>query len=348
MSIQNRTIRIGVVGLAHGAGHAATLRETEGFELVALCDVNPQSLSAVGDRTGVPAALRFTDYAAMLDGATLDAVVIAAPTPLHTEMALPALRRGLHVLMEKALADSLDSAQRIADAVDAAGTVFQVGYELRSSPLYQRVRQTVASGVLGETAFAWMTQFRSPAKSEWRRDRRIGGMFFDCCIHQVDAMTMWLDSDFHRCYAMGAPLGACGPSDAVPDTVAACIEFANGVRATVGFTQTTEVKTVNETLFGIVGTTGKLEGNPWDPEHAGSLDIYTDGGLFRNHVIVTGELTSTGHLGFREQHARFRDTILHGAPNVCSVEDALRTQRLMAALDIAIREDRPVLRSEFA
>jgi predicted dehydrogenase len=170
-------------------------------------------------------------------------------------------------------------------------------------------------------------------------------VFFDCYVHEVNEMLSWAGADWSRAVAFGGPVGAAGANDEVPDTVTGTVEFENGVRASICFSQVS--KTTNDTYFGIVGTTGRIDGDPWQPEGAGSLWVYTDGGLFRTQVIVSGEKASRGHLGFREQYDFFVRGVAEGRALICDIEDGIRTQRLMAALDRSLSEGRVVHRDEF-
>ncbi len=340
-------LRTGVAGLSHGAGHASRMADHDGFDVVALCDTDADRVKAVSGRLGLDDAASYDDFERMLDEASLDAVVIATPTRLHTDMAVAALERNVHVLLEKAPAETLEGCRRIADAAAGSEAICQVAFEFRSAPLFNKVGEIIRSGELGETVFLWVNQFRGSPRTAWRMDRTIGGAFFDCCIHQVDILLTWMGCDFRRAQAMGARAGECGPTDDVPDTVAASIEFGNGVRANVSFSQVTRVRKISESHFGVVGTSGRIDGNPWDPEHAGSLEVVTDGGLFRERIVVSGDMTSTGHLGFAEQHDAFLAAARGEGENVCDIESATRTQRLMAAFDLSLREGRIVSRDEF-
>ena len=117
-------LRIGVIGVGSlGYHHARIARDLEGTVLVAVHDVKPDRLDEVSRALDVtPQA----DAAALLD--TVDAVVIAVPTPAHEQVALEALNRGVHVLIEKPIAPSLDAADRILAAAAEHGALVQIGH----------------------------------------------------------------------------------------------------------------------------------------------------------------------------------------------------------------------------
>lgn len=109
-------LRVGVAGLRRGVGLARIVDILGETDLVALCDVNEETLNRVGDQ--FPKAKRFVDYADML-GHGLDAVVVATPIPVHREQTVMALEAGAHVLQEVTLADSVDNCRQIVRAVEA-------------------------------------------------------------------------------------------------------------------------------------------------------------------------------------------------------------------------------------
>jgi predicted dehydrogenase len=117
-------IRLGVVGVGSlGFHHARIVRDLPGVAHAGVHDVNVARLDEVA------VALETTPHReldALLDAA--DAVVIAVPTRVHEEIAVRALERGCHVLIEKPIAPTLDAADRILEAARVAGRLVQVGH----------------------------------------------------------------------------------------------------------------------------------------------------------------------------------------------------------------------------
>jgi len=339
-------LRGGVVGLRHGREHAEQLAKHPGFELTAICDQDDFALGETGERFGVESGHRYHDFAQMLERAPLDVVVIATPVHLHEAMSIQAMERGLHVLIEKPLAQDLETATRIRDAAAQSDTVAQVGFMFRSSPLARKVKSLIEAGEVGNVVVLWSHMFRHPpvaAGDGWRG--RIG-LFFDCMIHELDGMRHFAGAAFHRVCAFGAPQGATGAKadDHPPETVTACVEFENAVRGSVAFSQL--VATHDHTRFGVVGDRGRLEATAAGPDGAGSVTLYSEGGLFHHRIDINGDKATRGHLGFAEQYDFFADSIVNRSPNVSSVDSAVRTQALMTAFDRAMAEDRTVFRRE--
>lgn len=117
-------VRTAVIGVgALGFHHARILRELEGSTLVGVHDQNAERLGAVGAELGVAT---FPDPLALLD--QVDACVIAVPTQAHERVALDALTRGVHVLIEKPIAPSIAAADRILAAAAGADVLVQIGH----------------------------------------------------------------------------------------------------------------------------------------------------------------------------------------------------------------------------
>lgn len=96
------TVKFGIVGAGvMGAHHLATLRDMDGAELAAVCDVDRSKAEAMAQETGAAA---FTEYESMVQRQHIDAVIIATPHYFHPDVAVHAFANNVHVLCEKPLA----------------------------------------------------------------------------------------------------------------------------------------------------------------------------------------------------------------------------------------------------
>jgi predicted dehydrogenase len=117
-------LRLGVIGVGSlGFHHARILSGMAGVRFAGVFDTSEARLAEVAARLSAPAAATLD---ALLDGC--DAVVIAVPTSAHEAVALAAIERGVHVLIEKPIAPTLAAADRIVTAADAAGVLVQIGH----------------------------------------------------------------------------------------------------------------------------------------------------------------------------------------------------------------------------
>jgi predicted dehydrogenase len=117
-------LRIGVVGVGSlGFHHARILSTMPGILMRGVHDANGARRTEVAGQLGVVA---FDSREALLDD--VDAIVIAVPTNAHEEVALAAIERGVHILVEKPIAPTLEAADRIVSAADAAGVTVMIGH----------------------------------------------------------------------------------------------------------------------------------------------------------------------------------------------------------------------------
>ncbi|TFH65572.1 MAG: Gfo/Idh/MocA family oxidoreductase, partial [Gemmatimonadales bacterium] len=123
-------LRVGVVGTGSlGFHHARILRDVPDLDMRGVYEVRPDRAKEVSRELGVEA---HGSIEALFD--TVDAVVIAVPTVEHEAVALAALERGIHVLIEKPMAPDLESADRILAVAERTGALVQIGHVERFNP----------------------------------------------------------------------------------------------------------------------------------------------------------------------------------------------------------------------
>ncbi|NPV58367.1 MAG: Gfo/Idh/MocA family oxidoreductase [Actinobacteria bacterium] len=170
-----------------GAHHARVLAELPGARLAAVCDADRERGAEVAARYG---CAFYDDYGAMLSSVPLDAVTIAVPTRLHVEVACEAMRRGLHVLLEKPLACDEEGAREVVRCARSSGVKLMAGHIERFNPAVTRLKGLIEEGRFGELISLNV--------------RRVGGLppqvegadvLLDLAIHDVDVVTYLLDED---------------------------------------------------------------------------------------------------------------------------------------------------------
>jgi predicted dehydrogenase len=138
-------VKVGVVGAGYWGANLIRVCKQQGI-LESVCDANQTALAIVArDHPGIGLE---TDFAAMLSR-KIDAIVIAAPAPLHGELAEQALAAGMHVFVEKPLAMSVDEAAAVVRAARAAQRVLFVGHVLLYHPAVRRMLGLIREGAIG-------------------------------------------------------------------------------------------------------------------------------------------------------------------------------------------------------
>ncbi|MCU0620646.1 MAG: Gfo/Idh/MocA family oxidoreductase [Gemmatimonadales bacterium] len=189
-------VRVGVVGAGAitQVAHLPVLKRLKQVEVVAICDPDVPKARALATRFGV--ADVHDDIEELLRHAELDAVVICSPNHLHESHGLAALSAGLHVLVERPLALTAASAQKLARAAERRDRVLVTGLNHRYRPDVQLVRSFVQSGELGDVDSvrgSWHLFRPSRQQAPWRqrRDTAGGGVLLDLGLGMLD-LGLWL------------------------------------------------------------------------------------------------------------------------------------------------------------
>ena len=145
-------VRYAVVGAGWIAQQAFMpgVAQTGNSVLAGLVTGDPEKGRALAAKYGIAHVCGYDGYDALLRSGAIDAVYIATPNTLHRDHAVPALEAGIHVLCEKPLADSEESAQAMIDAARAGGAKLMVGYRLHFEPATVEALELVHSGRIGE------------------------------------------------------------------------------------------------------------------------------------------------------------------------------------------------------
>jgi predicted dehydrogenase len=160
------------------------------FTIVAVLDVVESGREKV--RELLPQARFYTRLDDMLAKEKLDFVDICTPPHTHAEYVLTCAAAGVHVICEKPLAESMESAQAISDAVRKAKIVFVPCHQYKYSPLWKNIHDMITGGELGDVVLAQFNVYRLQADTgtpgwnpSWRTDKATsgGGILVDTGAH---------------------------------------------------------------------------------------------------------------------------------------------------------------------
>ena len=328
------TIRMGIVGLGiMGRRYYAMLRALAGVEVTALC---VRHLDTIDDLPGA----KFADYRRLCASGQIDAVIIATPHYSHPQVAIEALHRGIHVLVDKPLAVHVADGRRMLAAHRDKTLRFGVMFQERSRPLHVTIKSMIQGGVLGAIRRVhWIVTdwFRSQAyyqSSPWRATWKGegGGLLINQCPHNLDLLQWFVGLPVRVTAHLS--LGKYHPIE-VEDEVNAFLEYGNG--ATGVFSASTgEAPGTNR--LEIAGEKGKLvleQGKLRLFENTIETSVFsrTTRELFarppcqERDIPVMGE--GEGHAGVLKN---FRDAILDGVPVLVPAEEALGSLELGNAM----------------
>ena len=312
-------VRIGIIGMGNmGRFHANDLLDGKvpRGELAAVGSTSPHKLEEYKEK-GIQI---FGSGEEMIASGAIDALLIATPHYQHTSLGVAALEAGLHIMVEKPIsAHKADAERLIAVAAARPDQVFGAMFQLRVEPRYQKIRELVQGGELGDLVrVLWiMTDwFRSEAyfqsggwRATWKGEG--GGVLLNQCLHQLDAMQ-WITGMPSK---VRSHVGIGRWHDIeVEDDVTCYMEFANGAS---GAFITSSGETPGSNRFEIAGTKGRL---------ILENDTLT---LTRNEV-PSDEWCKTSKIGFQKPETTVEEIPIPGAD---AAHATLMTNFVNAILD---------------
>jgi len=228
-------LRVGIYGYGKVAElHARAISSRPELELASVCGRESARRSAFATRWAIPSR---SSAAEMADRDEVDAVVIVTPHPLHRAHAVEGAEAGLHVLVEKPMALSIEDCDAMIGASARAGRKLGVVSQRRWYPASRRVREAIDSGALGAPVLGqvimlgWRDEayYRSdPWRGSWEGEG--GGVLVNQAPHQLDLLS-WFLGPVLEVSAYWANLNH--PYIEVEDTAVAVIRFAGGALGSI-------------------------------------------------------------------------------------------------------------------
>ena len=191
---RSMSLRVAVIGVgAMGRNHARVYAEMPEVELVGIADADLATAQAVARRYGTQA---YSDHIRLLDELRPDAVTVAVPTVEHLHVALECIEHGVHLLVEKPIAFTVEEGRQIIAAAEQAGVKLMVGHVERFNPAVLALKQHLAAGKLGRV-------FQIEAHREGPFPSRVQdvGVVIDLAVHDLDVMRYVSGCEVVRVYA---------------------------------------------------------------------------------------------------------------------------------------------------
>jgi UDP-N-acetylglucosamine 3-dehydrogenase len=180
----DKLLRVGVVGVGvMGSNHARVLAELPGVQLVGVADPDHKQTDFVGRALGCET---FSNVEHLIDRGA-DAITIAAPTHLHRDIALACIANGIHVLVEKPIASSVEQGREIIAAARRAGITLMVGHVERFNPAVQAIKEAVRNEEILSIAITRVGPF-PPRMSNV-------GVVIDLAVHDIDLIGWFTGSE---------------------------------------------------------------------------------------------------------------------------------------------------------
>ncbi len=339
-------VRIGIIGVGTmGKRHATYLQDQliTGASLTAVLETDAERVGFLRDHLNKSVRV-FTDEETFFTSGLIDAVIIATPHYDHSRLAIKAFEHGLHVLCEKPAGVYTKQVREMNEAAQQSGKIFSMMYNQRTNPLYQKLRDLIQTGELGNIRrINWIitTWYRSQSyydsggwRATWAGEG--GGVLINQCPHQLD-LWQWMTGMMPKRIRAFCYFGKHRDIE-VEDEVTAFAEYENGATG-VFITTTSEAPGTNR--LEITGDRGKVV------VENGKLDFWRlrvsepefnqtyQGGFgtpesWRVDIPIKGK--ETAHPGITQN---FTDAILKGTELLAPGEEGIKGLSLSNAMQLS-------------
>ena len=352
MSSGDDPVRLGIIGLGNiGSYHAEFLEDVETAELVAGLDIDADARESFADEYEVET---YTDLDVLFDH--VDAIIVTTPNRYHEEYAVAALDAGIHLLLEKPLAHTLESAERIAAAAAESDAICMVGFNNRFANPVEVLKHDLRAGRYGDVTHVEANYVRRrgiPGRGSWFTSKAVagGGALIDIGVHAVDLALYFLDfpdvvevsgttraefggnDEYAFLKQWGVDEGPGGFD--VEDSASAFVRCADGQTISLEVAWAANRPDTDE--FVIRGTEAGATLDRNDHE----LTVYEAGIGGTNHFSTTTVETQEAVTHRQEQRA-FVQAIEDGRLDRNTVEQAVTVQRVIDAIYRSSAEGRAV------
>jgi len=311
-------LRVGVVGVGNmGKHHVRIYSELwkEGkVELVGIADIDLNRAKEIASQFKTEA---FRDYRELIG--KVDAVSVAVPTSLHRQVALEFIENGVDVLVEKPIAESIESAQEIVKAAEKNHVTLMVGHVERFNPAVLKLKEAIEQGILGEI----ITMNAKRVGPMVLRVRDVG-VIIDLAVHDIDIMGFLSNSKVKEVYAKAGNVRH--PAN-VEDYALIMLTFENG---TSGIIETNRLTPHKTRYLSIVGT-----------ESIAYLDyINQDLTIYDDNWIKKAKIEKREPLKIELEH--FIQCVMEGKKPLVSGEDGLHALKVAVKALESAKKDKVV------
>ncbi len=252
-------IRFGVVGAGTmGAAHAQTLATHPAVRVTAITSLDDAATRRVAEQVG---ARPLPDWEALVVDPEVNAVLVATPDHLHTEVTVAAAEAGKAVLVEKPLATSSKDAMEMVARVRKAGVVASVLFNHRWLPAYAQAREAIHAGDLGAPVVGYARKNdRIFVPTQMLRWAAATTPAWFLSSHDIDLMTWFFDDEPTEVFATAVNGKLRGMGIDTPDAIQAQVRYAGGAVATFEacWVYPDTFPTMTDSFIEVVGTEGVI------------------------------------------------------------------------------------------
>lgn len=256
-------MRYGLIGCGRISTNHLKAAVNNNLEIIAVCDIVPEHMESVLEKNGLQtenSIKRYTDYKKMIEENNLQLVSIATESGFHAEIAIECIKRGVHVIIEKPMAMSLEDADKIIALSKEKNVKVSACHQNRFNLAVQEMRKALEEGRFGRLSHGsihvrWNRGYDYYAQAPWRGTwAQDGGALMNQCIHGIDLLRWSFGDEVEEVY--GQTRQQMHDYLEAEDVGMALVKFKNGAIATIEGTTNVYPVNLEETLylFGEKGT----------------------------------------------------------------------------------------------
>lgn len=332
VEVKGRKVRYAVVGIGWISQTAFLpgVEHTGNSEVVAFVTGHEEKAARVGEKYGVNTIYTYDEYDQLLASGTIDAVYLATPNFDHVDLSVRTLDAGLHLLLEKPMAVSVEECERIIAASERSGAKLMIAYRLHHEPGTLRAFETARSGQLGQLRY-FNSSFSQPVNYQNHRAKHgyWAGPVPDMGPYPINTARNLFTAEPIEVSAMGTRTDPERFRD-FDDQVAVNLRFPGDRMATMLMSYSG----ADLDDYRIVGTLGDLYSNP----------AFGLGAAMKHEVTIsksksTESFPKTDHFGGELKY--FSDCILKNQHPEADGEEGLLDIRVIAAVERALQTGEP-------
>ena len=330
--VKDRKVRYAVVGVGWIAQAAFLpgVEHTGNSEVVAFVTGHEEKAEKVGEKYGVDAVYSYEEFDQLLDGRTIDAVYLATPNWDHVELAVKTLEAGVHLLLEKPMAVSVEECERIIRASERSGAKLMVAYRLHHEPGTLDAIERVRKGEIGTVRF-FNSSFSQQVSGQNHRAKHgyWAGPVPDMGPYCINAVRNLFGAEPIEVYATG--VNTDPERFTMEDTVAVTMKFP--AERVAAFALSYNGGDVDD--YRIVGSKGTIFSDP----------AYQVGSAIKQQTTIGKGKSSetfqkTDHFGGELKY--FSDCVREDRRPEADGEEGMLDVRVLVAIEESLRTNRPV------
>ena len=332
---------VGIVGTGWVSGeHIRAFEVNANTKVVALCGRTKDAAKAKAAECGIECEA-FDNFEKVLAHPEVKIVSIATPPHLHKDQAVAAAQAGKHIMLEKAMATTIEDAKSIRDAVAKAGVKSVVNFVLRWNPLFEIVKSQIADDAIGEIMMGEVDYFHGIGpwykQFGWNIKKDVGvSSLMSAGCHALDGLRWFMGGEIaevfqYATYGKGEPFKGY---EYAP-TTCTMLKFADGRIGKVASC----IECIQPYVFNInlVGAHGTIKNN-----NIYSKKKFAGQTTWANVPTILPDSGDVTHHPFVHEAAHLVDCIHANTESHCNVADAYKTHEAVFAADLSGKEGKPV------